>query len=78
MSVWQQTTKTLVIPRSARPLAAYKKWSSGEGRRVMSGRLWVQIQAPYTGWTIFHMYVLSNLEFLFENKNKQRGRGWPI
>ena len=33
-------------------------WSSGYGRRLMFQRLWVQIPAPYTGWTFFHIYLL--------------------
>ena len=33
-------------------------WSSGYGKRLAFWRSWVQIPAPYTGWTFFHMYLL--------------------
>ena len=33
-------------------------WSSGYGRRLASLRSWVQILAPYTGWTFFHIYLI--------------------
>ena len=35
-----------------------KPWSSGYGRRLMSNRLWFQIQAPDTRQTIIQMYLL--------------------
>ena len=36
----------------------WEPWSSGYGRRLMFPSLWVQIPAPYTGWTFFHIYLL--------------------
>ena len=32
-------------------------WSSGYGKRLTFRWLWVQIPAPYTGWTFFHIYL---------------------
>ena len=32
-------------------------WSSGYGRRLVFGRSWVRISAPYTGWTIGHFFT---------------------
>ena len=34
-------------------------WSSGYGRRLMFRRLWLQIPAPYTGWALFHFFVVK-------------------
>ena len=34
--------------------------SSGYGRRLMLQRLWVQIPAPCTGWTFYHIYSEQN------------------
>ena len=56
-------------------------WSSGYGWPLMFVRSWVQIPAQYTGWTFFHIDLLSKLyQCLFEKKTKKtkRGRGWPI
>ena len=33
-------------------------WSSGYGKKLTFQRSWVRIQAPYTGWTFFHIYLL--------------------
>ena len=52
---------------------------SGYGRRLMFRRLWVQILAPYTGWTFF-TFICCKIELCVgkdENKFK-RGLGWPI
>ena len=35
-------------------------WSSDYGRCLMFERLWVQIPAPYFGWTIFTLIVVRN------------------
>ena len=46
----------------------------------MFERSWVQIPAPYTGWTFFTLICGKKCIGLFEkteNKRK-RGRGWPI
>ena len=56
-------------------------WSSGYGRRLVFGRSWVWIPAPYTGWTwhFSHLFALKFLLFVWKDKNKwKRGRGWPI
>ena len=37
-----------------------KTWSSGYGRRLMFQRSWVQIPAPYTGWTFFTFICCKN------------------
>ena len=39
--------------------------SSGYGRRLMYVRLWVQIPAPYTGWTFGHFFTLIVKNVLF-------------
>ena len=58
-------------------------WSSGYGRRLMIQSSWVQIPAPYTGWT-WHFFTLiccknCNNVCLKKTENKRkRGRGWPI
>ena len=55
--------------------------SSGNGRRLMSGRSGVWIHSPYTGWTWhFHIDLLLKLNYLLEKaKNKlERGWGWSI
>ena len=50
-------------------------WSSGYGRRLMFQRSWVQIPAPYTGWTFFHIYLLQNCNVVWKDGNKwKRGR----
>ena len=36
-------------------------WSSGYGRRLMFQRSWVQIPAPYTGWTFFHIHICCKI-----------------
>ena len=36
----------------------WEPWSSGYGKRLMFRRSWVQIPAPYTGWTFFHIKLL--------------------
>ena len=48
--------------------------------RLTIWRLWVRIQAPYTGWTFFTYICLKIVMFLCwkdENKQKRR-RGWPF
>ena len=55
-------------------------WSSGYGWHLNFERLWVQIPAPYTGWTFL------NIDFLYQfivcvkrlKINQKRGLGWPI
>ena len=51
-------------------------WSSGYGRRLMSWRLWVWIQAAYTGWNLSHLFSCKiHNGFFRKTKNKQK-RGW--
>ena len=42
--------------------------------------LWVQIPAPYTGWTFFTLICCKIvMKFVWKDENKwKRGRGWPI
>ena len=35
-----------------------ESWSSGYGMKQMFQRSWVQIPAPYTGWTFFHIPIV--------------------
>ena len=52
-------------------LLGREPWSSGYRRRLMIWRLWVQILAPCTGWTFFHIYLLHQLYWcLFEKTQK--------
>ena len=37
-----------------------KSWSSGYWRQLMFERSWVQILAPYTGWTFFKLICCKN------------------
>ena len=46
--------------------------SSGYGWRLMFWRSWVRIPALYTGWKFFNIYLLPNLECLFEKTKKQK------
>ena len=51
-------------------------WSSGYGWRHMFCRPWVQIPAPYTGWTFLHLFVVKIVMFVWKDENKiRRGRG---
>ena len=56
-------------------------WSSGYGKRLMFQRLWVRIQALYTGWTwhFSHIFVVKIVMMcVWKDENKlKRGRGWP-
>ena len=47
-------------------------WSSFYGRRLMFQKSWVQIQAPYTGWTFSHLFVVKNVMFVWKDKNKHK------
>ena len=57
-------------------------WSSGYRMKLTIWSLWVQIPAPYVGWT-WHIFTLICCKKLYgllektENKRK-RGRGWTI
>ena len=56
-------------------------WSSGNGRRLMYQRLWVQILSLYTGWTYFTNICCKNCNDVCLKRpkiNDKRGRGWPI
>ena len=48
---WKRTSKQTVS------IHGRKSWSSGYGRRLMFLRSWVQILAPYTIWTFFHICI---------------------
>ena len=48
-------------------------WSIGYGRRLVFWRLWVQIPAPYTGWTFFTYICCKNSnKCLFEKSENKR------
>ena len=55
-------------------------WSSGKRKRLIIWRLCVRIQEPDSGWTFFHINLLSNLFCSLEKTEIKwkRGRGWPI
>ena len=38
----------------------------------MFQKSWVQIQAPYTGWTFSHLFVVKNVMFVWKDKNKHK------
>ena len=41
--------------------------------------LWVQIPAPYIGWTFFTFICCKNCNVVWKDENKwKRGLGWPI
>ena len=64
----------------SRPLNV-KPLSSGYGRRLMFEmfeRLWVQIPAPYTGWTFFYWFFCKNVCLKWTENKWKRGRGWRI
>ena len=46
-------------------------WSSGYGRRLMFQRLWVQIPAPYTGWTFFYLPICCKNYYVCLKRRKQ-------
>ena len=48
---------TLIITVVER-IKGRESWSSGYGWRLVFQRLWVRIPATYTGWTLFHIYLL--------------------
>ena len=45
-------------------------WSSGYERRLKFKRLWVQIPAPYTGWTFFTLICCKNCNNVFLKRRK--------
>ena len=65
-------------------------WSSGYGKRLTNQRSWVQIPAPYTGWTFFTSFVVKICGVCFKRPKingkrpglarffKKRGRKLPI
>ena len=59
------SSKQRVIERFIRfeprtPVLGWEPWSSGYVRRLTSKRSWVQIPAPGTGWSLFHIYCYKN------------------
>ena len=42
-------------------------WYSGYGRRLMFERSWVQILAPYTGWT-WHWFIVKIVLFVWKDQ----------
>ena len=55
-----------------------KPWSR---RRLMFWRSWVQIPAPYTGWTFFTCICcksFNDVSLKTSKINDKSGRGWPI
>ena len=59
-------------------------WSSGNGWCLMCKRSWVQILAPYTGWTFGHFFTsicCKKLYCLFEkteSKNEKEAGVGPV
>ena len=55
-------------------------WSSGYRSRLNFQRLRVQIPAPYTGWTFFHIPICCKIcnMCLKSRKLMKRGQGLPI
>ena len=47
-------------------------WSSGYGRRLISLRLWFQIQAPFTVWTFFHLPICCKICNVCLKRRKKR------
>ena len=42
-------------------------WSSGYGRRLMFEMLYVQIPAPYTGWTWYFFAFIFSIECMYDS-----------
>ena len=59
-------------------LLGREPWSSAYGRRLMIRRSWVQILAPYTGWTLICCKIYKDVCLKRPKINDKRGRGWPI
>ena len=51
--------------------AGREPWSSGHGTRLVIWGSWVQIPAPYTGWTFFHINLLQKLYGGFSEKDRK-------
>ena len=58
----------------------YTYKSSGNGRRLMLERSWVRIPVLYTGWTwrFSHWFVVKIVLFVWKDRKRKRGWGWPI
>ena len=60
--LWLQINKGNVpcnlLRHWSREVLGRDPWSCGYGRRLMFWRSWVQIPAPYTGWTL-HFFTLT-------------------
>ena len=57
------------------PLSRREPWSCGYERRLMFQRSWVQIQAPYTGWTFLHFFVVKIVMCVWNDKNRLKEAG---
>ena len=55
-------------------------WSSGYGKRLMFRTSWVRFLALYTGWTIFHVYLMYNCNVCLKRPklNKKEARIGPL
>ena len=45
-------------------------WSSGYGMRLLFWRLCVEIPAPYTGWTFFHIKYVGKIVMILRKRPK--------
>ena len=83
---WREMSKAIShLNRVKKCLAAkgnlvWGCWSSGYGRGLMFWRSWVQIPAPYTGWTFYsHIFVVKIVMFVWKGENKwKRDQGLPF
>ena len=71
-SIWEKMVdcREEEIWRKYLPLGR-EPWSSGYGRRLMFWRSWVQIPAPYAGWTFFTFLCCKNCNCFKRLKNEK-------
>ena len=66
-TIWGYNNKSLVFYLYGR-----EPWSSGNGKRLVFRRSWVQILTPYTLWTYHfsHIFVVGIVMFVWKDENK--------
>ena len=73
---WSKCLETEIMNQLVHKKLGREPWLSGYGKRLTFQRLWVQIPAPYTGWTFLHIICCKNCNVCLKRPKINKKRPW--